>query len=94
MLPLIRPLIIINVLLAIGRIFFANFDLLINSTRMQGALLPTTDVIDTYVYRTLTVLGNFNMASAAGLFQAVAGLVLVVLANWIVRRIDADQALF
>ncbi len=94
MLPLIRPLIIINVLLAIGRIFFANFDLLINSTRMQGALLPTTDVIDTYVFRTLTVLGNFNMASAAGLFQAVAGLVLVVLANWIVRRIDADQALF
>lgn len=94
MLPLIRPLIIINVLLAIGRIFFANFDLLINATRMQGSLLSTTDVIDTYVFRTLTTLGNFNMASAAGLFQAVAGFVLVLLANWIVRRVDADQALF
>jgi putative aldouronate transport system permease protein len=93
-LPLLRPLIIINVLLAIGRIFFANFDLFINSTRMQGSLLSTTDVIDTYVFRTLTALGNFNMASAAGLFQAVAGFVLIVLANWIVRRVDPDQALF
>ncbi len=94
MLPLIRPLIIINVLLAVGRIFFANFDMFINVTRQQGALLPTTDVIDTYVYRTLTAIGNFNMASAAGLFQAVAGFILVILANWIVRRVDADQALF
>ncbi|MEP7189270.1 MAG: ABC transporter permease subunit, partial [Roseiflexaceae bacterium] len=94
MLPLIRPLIIINMLLAIGRIFFANFDLFINATRQQGALLPTTDVIDTYVFRTLTALGNFNMASAAGFFQAIAGFGLVVLANWIVRRFDADQALF
>lgn len=94
LLPLLRPLIIINVLLAIGRIFFANLDLFINVTRQQGALLPTTDVLDTYVLRTLTTLGNFNMASAAGFFQAAVGLVLVVLANWIVRRIDADQSLF
>jgi putative aldouronate transport system permease protein len=94
MLPLIRPLIIINVLLAVGRIFFANFDLFINVTRGQGALLPTTDVIDTYVFRSLTVLGNFNMAAAAGFFQAVVGLLLVLLANWIVRRVDNDQALF
>lgn len=94
MLPLIRPLIIINLLLAIGRIFFSNFDLFINVTRSQGALLPTTDVIDTYVFRSLTVLGNFNMAAAAGFFQAVVGFGLVLLSNWIVRRVDGDQALF
>ena len=93
-LPLLRPLIVINVLLAIGRIFFANFDLFINATRMQGSLLSSTDVIDTYVFRTLTAIGNFNMASAAGLFQAAAGFALIVLANWIVRRLDSDQALF
>ena len=93
-LPLIRPLIIINVLLAIGRIFFANLDLFINVIRDQGSLLSTSDVIDTYVLRSLTTLGNFNMASAAGLFQALVGFGLVVFSNWIVRRIDADQALF
>jgi putative aldouronate transport system permease protein len=94
LLPLIRPLMIINVLLSIGRILFANLDLFINVTRQQGALLPTTDVLDTYVFRTLTTLGNFNMASAAGFFQAVVGFVLVVIANWIVRRVDPDQSLF
>lgn len=94
MLPLIRPLVIINLLLAIGRIFFANFDLFINVVRNQGALLPTTDVIDTYVFRSLTVLGNFNMAAAAGFFQASVGLLLIILSNWIVRRVDEEQALF
>lgn len=94
MLPLIRPLIIINVLLAVGRIFFANFDLFLNVTRMQGAILSTTDVIDTYVFRSLAVLGNFEMSSAAGFFQAVVGLILILGANWLVRRVDSDQALF
>lgn len=94
MLPLIRPLIIINVLLAVGRILFANFDLFINVIRDQGTLLATTDVIDTYVFRALTTLGNFNMAAAASMFQATVGFILVVLSNWIVRRVDSDQALF
>jgi len=93
-LPLVRPLVIINVLLAIGRIFFANFDFIFNVTRDTSLLLPTTNVIDTFVYRSLAALGNFNLASAAGLFQAVMGLLLVLLANWIVSRIDRDQVLF
>lgn len=93
-LALVRPLIIINVLLAIGRIFFANFDLVYNVTRDNGLLFTTTDVIDTYVYRSLRVLGNFNQATAAGAFQATVGFVLVILSNAIVRRVDSDQALF
>lgn len=93
-LPLIRPLVIINVLLAIGRIFFANFDFIWNVTRDSSLLLPTTNVIDTFVYRSLSAVGNFNLASAAGLFQAVMGLLLVLVANWVVRRIDKEQALF
>jgi putative aldouronate transport system permease protein len=93
-LPLVRPLVIINVLLAIGRIFFANFDFIWNVTRDSSLLLPTVNVIDTYVYRSLASLGNFNLAAAAGFFQAVMGLILVVGANWVVRRIDREQALF
>ena len=93
-LPLIRPLIIINVLLAVGRIFYANFDFLYNVTRDSSMLLSTVDVIDTYVFRSLTAVGNFNLASAAGFFQATVGFTLVVFANWLVRRYDAEQALF
>ncbi len=92
--PLIRPLIIINVLLAIGRIFFANFDFIYNVTRDSSLLLPVVNVIDTFVYRSLSSVGNFNLASAAGFFQAVMGLILVLFANALVRRVDKDQALF
>lgn len=93
-LPLIRPLVIINVLLAIGRIFFANFDFIYNVTRDSSLLLPTVNVIDTFVYRSLSALGNFNLAAAAGFFQAIMGLILVLLANALVRRFDKEQALF
>lgn len=93
-LPLIRPLVIINVLLAVGRIFFANFDFIYNVTRDSSLLLPTVNVIDTFVYRSLSALGNFNLASAAGFFQAIMGLLLVLLANALVRRFDKEAALF
>lgn len=93
-LPLIRPLVIINVLLAIGRIFFANFDFIYNVTRDSSLILPTVNVIDTFVYRSLSSLGNFNLAAAAGFFQAVMGLILVLFANALVRRFDKEQALF
>jgi putative aldouronate transport system permease protein len=93
-LPLIRPLVIINVLLAIGRIFYANFDFIWNVTRDTSLLLETTNVIDTFVFRSLAALGNFNLAAAAGFFQAIMGFILVILANWAVRKIDVDQALF
>lgn len=93
-LPLIRPLVIINVLLAIGRIFFANFDFIWNVTRDTGMLLQTTNVIDTYIYRSMAAIGNFNLAAAAGFFQAIAGFILVLVANWVVRKIDNEQALF
>lgn len=93
-LPLIQPLVIINVLLAIGRIFFANFDFIYNVTRDSSLLLPAVNVIDTFVYRSLASVGNFNLASAAGFFQAIMGLILVLFANALVRRINKEQALF
>lgn len=93
-LPLIRPLVIINVLLAIGRIFFANFDFIYNVTRDASLLLPVANVIDTFVYRSLAASGNYNLASAAGFFQAVMGLILVLFANELVRRVDREQVLF
>lgn len=93
-LPFIRPLVIINVLLAIGRIFYANFDFIWNVTRDTGMLLSTTNVIDTFIYRSMAAIGNFNLAAAAGFFQAVAGFTLVLLSNWVVRKIDKEQSLF
>lgn len=93
-LPFIKPLIYINVFLALGRIFYGNFEFFYNVVRNTGQIFSTTDIIDTYVVRTLTVLGDFNMAAAAGLFQGVCGFILILLANWVVRKIDSENAIF
>ncbi|MFF1879770.1 ABC transporter permease [Leifsonia sp. NPDC058230] len=92
--PSLMPLIIINFLLSVGGIFRADFGLFYMVTNNSTLLYPTTDVIDTYVYRSLTSLGDVGMASAAGFYQAIVGFALVIIANWLVRRNDPDRALF
>lgn len=92
--PLLRTLMIIMTLLAVGRIFNADFGLFYNVPRNSGQLYPVTDVIDTYVYRALRNTNNISMAAAAGTYQAVVGCITVFTANYIVRKIDKDKALF
>jgi putative aldouronate transport system permease protein len=94
MLPMLLPLIIILVLLSIGRIFNADFGLFFFVPRNTPMLYSTTDVIDTFVYRSLVELGNISMAAAAGFYQSLVGFVMVVMANWIVRRVNQDYSLF
>jgi putative aldouronate transport system permease protein len=93
-LPLLTPLILIIVLLALGRILRTDFGLFFNVTRDSSLLYITTDVLDTYVFRALRSQGAIAMAAAAGFYQSVVSFVLVVGANWLVRRIDPDKALF
>lgn len=93
-LPSIMPLITILTILAIGRILYADFGLFFQLTRDQGILYRTTDVLDTYVYRTLRVTGDIGMSSAIGFFQAVVGFILILSTNAIVRRFSNDNALF
>ena len=93
-LPSLRPMMIVLTIMAIGRIFYADFGLFYQLPRDSGPLYDVTQVIDTYLYRALKVTGNVGMASAAGLYQSVVGFVLVMLTNFIVRKIDPDSALF
>jgi len=92
--PLLTPIITIMTLLQIGRIFNADFGLFYLVTRDSGVLFPVTNVIDTYVYRTFLTVGDVGMSSAAGLLQSVVGFVLVYFSNWVVRRINSENALF
>lgn len=92
--PLIMPTIIVLTLLAIGRIFYSDFGLFYQVPLNSGPLQPTTDVIDTYVYRGLMTLADYGMSSAAGLYQALVGFILVLFSNYMVARKDRDRALF
>ena len=93
-LPCLVPTIITLLLLSIGRIFYSDFGLFYQVPMNSGVLFPTTNVIDTYVYRALIERGNISMSSAAGVYQSLVGFVIVMLSNWIVRKVDKDQALF
>lgn len=92
--PQIVPIIIVMTLLDVGKIFRADFGLFYNVTRDVGALYPTTDVIDTYVFRALMQQGNIGMASAVGLVQSVVCFVTLVTTNWIVKKISPENSLF
>ncbi|MBQ7900841.1 MAG: sugar ABC transporter permease, partial [Clostridia bacterium] len=92
--PSIKPMIIIMTILKIGKIFYGDFGLFYNFTLNSSLLYSTTDIIDTYVYRSLITLGDVGMSSAAGFYQAVLGFILVVATNYIVNKIDSDNALF
>lgn len=92
--PLLTPIITIMTLLAIGKIFYADFGLFYQVPRDSGTLYSVTNVIDTYVYRGLKTTGEIGMSTAAGLYQSVVGFVLVMTSNYIVRKYDKDSALF
>ena len=93
-LPMLRPMIILMTLMSIGRIFNSDFGLFYQVPPGQGLLTSTTQTIDTYVYRALLELNNVGMSSAASVFQAIIGFLLVVISNAIVRKVDNENALF
>lgn len=92
-LPSLVPIITILCLLSIGSMFSADFGLFYEIPRDIGILRPTTDVIDTYVFRGLR--GNdIGITAAVGLLQSVVGLVLIVGSNAIIRKLRPENALF
>ena len=92
--PLLRPTVTIMVLMAIGRIFYSDFGLFYQVPQNSGRLFGVTQTIDTYVYRGLMELNDVGMSAAAALYQSVVGLLLVLGANALVRKLDSDNALF
>jgi putative aldouronate transport system permease protein len=94
-LPSLKPTMIILFLFALGGILKGNFGLFYNLVgRANAALFPLTDIIETFVFRTLMNQFNFSYSSAVGLYQSIFGLIVVLLANYAVRKVDEEFALF
>ena len=93
-LPTLKPTVIILFLFAIGGILKGNFGLFYNLVGNNSMLFKTTDIIETYVYRSMMNSFNFSQSSAVGLFQSVVGFFIVLGANAFVKRLDPDYALF
>lgn len=93
-LPLLKPTFIMLVLFALGGIVRGQFDLFYQLIGRNSQLYATTDILDTYIYRSLTVNLNIGTSTAGGLYQSVFGLITVLLANRMIRKLDPDYALF
>lgn len=93
-LPSLKSTIIILTLMALGGIFRSDFGLFYQVPQNSGPLISVTQTIDTYVYRSLMQTNNIGMSSAAGVYQSVVGFILVVSANFVVRKLDSESSLF
>lgn len=93
-LPLLKPVITILLIMAMGGIFKADFGLFYQLPMDSGPLYPVTNVLDTYIFRALKTNGELGMSSAAALFQSVVGFVLLMICNKIVSKVDSENALF
>ena len=91
--PELLPMASMVVISKMGSILSSSFDLYYQVPMNSGALYPATDVISTYVYRGL-IGGNIGSGSAVGLFQSAVGLVLIIVTNAIIKKIDPNKAMF
>lgn len=93
--PLVKPTFIILLLYALGGIMKGQFELFYQMIGNNGVLFNVTDIFDTYVYRiTTTQPLSIGLGTAAGLYQSVFGFVIVMLTNVLVKRKNAEYALF
>lgn len=93
-LPLLKPTMITLFILAIGQVFRSDFGLFYQIPRNSGPLYSVTRTLDVYVYQALMQNSDYAMSSAASLYQSVVGFVLIVAANYLVRRHHKESALF
>ena len=92
--PALIPMITVMLLLSVGNVMRSDTGLFYQVTRNNGALYSTTQVIDSYILNQILKSSNFGYTAAASFFQSVVGLLLMLFANWTVRKIEPEGALF
>lgn len=92
-LPMLRSIICIKLILAVGHIFGGDFGLFYQVPMNSGALADVTTTIPVYVYKSLTAgtSNSIGLGSAAAFIQSVVGCILVVTTNAIVNKISNGE---
>lgn len=94
-LPMLKPMMIILTIMAMGRMANADFGMFYNLPMGSGPLMQVTEVFDTYVFRMLMGgTADMGVTAAASLFQSALGFILIFSSNMIVRKISPENALF
>lgn len=93
-LPLLKPTAITLFLFAVGKIMKGQFELFFQLVGKNGLVYETTDIIDTYVFRSITQTFDPGMSTAAGLYQSLFGFILIMVVNHVVKKVHPEYALF
>jgi multiple sugar transport system permease protein/putative aldouronate transport system permease protein len=93
-LPSLIPMITVMLLLSVGNVMRSDTGLFYQVTRNSGLLYDYTQVIDSYVLNAILSNPNFGFTAATSFFQSIVGLLLMLFANFMVRKIEPENALF
>jgi putative aldouronate transport system permease protein len=93
-LPMLKPTIAILLMLSLGGILRGDFEMFYQLIGANSMLYKSTDVIDTFVFRSLIGNGDIGMTSAAAFYQSVLCFVFITATNGLVRKINSEYALF
>ena len=91
-LPLMKTVIIMMFIMAVGRIFYSDFGLFYQVPRDSNSLYNVSYTLDVFVFKQLKS-STTGMASAAAFVQSVAGCITILTANAIVRKVDRESAM-
>lgn len=93
-LPSLKKVIIMMFILNVGKVFYSDFGLFYQlSQGASGSIFNTTATIDTYVFNAIHSATPIGMTSAVTFFQSVACCITILLANAIVKKIDAESSI-
>jgi putative aldouronate transport system permease protein len=90
-LPGIQPTIVVLLILSVGRILDSGFEL--QYLLRNGQVQDFSDTIDIYVLTTGLNGTNYSLATAAGMFKSLVGVVLILGANFISKRLGQERIL-
>jgi putative aldouronate transport system permease protein len=90
-LPGIIPVIVLVTLLRLGHILEAGFNQIF--VLYSVPVYSVGDIIDTWVYRQGVLQFQFSLATAVGFFKGAIGLVLILVANRVAKRV-AQQSIY
>lgn len=95
-LPMLKPMMIIMTIMAMGRMANGDFGLFYNLPMDSGPLKAITGVYDTYTFGMIVGSGttNYGTIAAASLFQSMLGFILIFSSNMVVRKISPENSLF
>lgn len=90
-LPAIKNIIVIQFILSAGNIMSVGFE---KAYALQTSMnLPTSEIISTYVYKIGLLNGDYGYSTAVGIFNSLINVVLLILVNWIVSKLNDGEGL-